>query len=255
MKEVKKPKARTAVAPPPRKTTRAKPIVRSGQVSELWQRMRAARAWAGMSQQQLVDAWPQDEAPSRAAVSFWETENENSRTVPSAHQLITYAKVTRVPLEWLGDDSQRPDSIAKVMQETTGLVRSKRNDDVIAGKGERFWNAVRAHVAVEDDSLSSRFGVAVPSQGMPLQAGFLLGYQLVSLASVHGDWRKLIVAEASQLLALEKALGRKHDKHLLVYINDEKVDEDAAMRFAEHLGVSFRAVREMHEATEYLLAL
>ena len=69
--------------------------------SELWQRLRQARKFADLTQQDLADAC----SVTRGAVGQWEAAEIEHRTKPTTEHLITVARVTRVPLEWLLNDT------------------------------------------------------------------------------------------------------------------------------------------------------
>lgn len=69
--------------------------------SELWQRLRAARDHAKVSQQQIAD----DCGIERASVSQWEARDPDKRNTPGVARLRAYVKLTGAPLEWLLNDS------------------------------------------------------------------------------------------------------------------------------------------------------
>lgn len=80
-------------------TRMAKIPARTG--SELWQRLRAARKSARMSQDELG----RRVGVSRAAVSQWEHPDPEKRTRPRWETLAEVAKVTGAPIDWLHDDT------------------------------------------------------------------------------------------------------------------------------------------------------
>lgn len=69
--------------------------------SELWQRIRCARHYANMTQQQLAAAL----VVSREAVSQWESADPAKRTNPTVKNLRKIALVTNCPIEWISETS------------------------------------------------------------------------------------------------------------------------------------------------------
>lgn len=70
-------------------------------MSELWQRIRQARRFADLTQEQLAIQC----GVSRGAVALWEAAESEHRTKPTTDHLITLAKSTGVPLQWLMNDA------------------------------------------------------------------------------------------------------------------------------------------------------
>ena len=81
--------------------------------SELHQRLRAARTFADLSQQEVAKACN----VTRPAVSQWEALELTKRTTPSLEQVKTIARLCNVPLEWLTDDEADPDSVWGFLKE------------------------------------------------------------------------------------------------------------------------------------------
>jgi transcriptional regulator with XRE-family HTH domain len=68
--------------------------------SELWQRIRAARKRAGLTQQDVADNLNID----RTAIAQWEARNPSRRTRPDIARLESFAHMTRTPTWWLLSD-------------------------------------------------------------------------------------------------------------------------------------------------------
>ena len=66
-------------------------------------KIKAARAHAKMTQQQLADVLD----VSRPAVSLWESNDPEVRNEPTRTRLRKLAIVTGAPLHWLMDDNDR----------------------------------------------------------------------------------------------------------------------------------------------------
>lgn len=78
--------------------------------SQLWERLRAARRYADLTQREVAIAV----GLTRSAVAQWEAAEVEQRTKPSAEHLIVISKLTRAPLEWLMNDSSLIDDLWKL---------------------------------------------------------------------------------------------------------------------------------------------
>lgn len=80
----------------------SKSALHNGAMStELWQRLRAARKHANLTQQAVADAC----GISREAVSQWEAIDVAKRSRPETGNLQTVSRITGAPLDWLLADS------------------------------------------------------------------------------------------------------------------------------------------------------
>lgn len=78
--------------------------------SQLWERLRAARRFADLTQREVAIAV----GLTRSAVAQWEAAEAEQRTRPSAEHLIVISKLTKAPLEWLMNDASRLDDLYKL---------------------------------------------------------------------------------------------------------------------------------------------
>ena len=78
--------------------------------SEFWQRLRAARRYADLTQADIATA----AGVSRSAVAQWEAAETQHRTRPSAENIIIISKLTNAPLDWLMNDSSVLEDIYKL---------------------------------------------------------------------------------------------------------------------------------------------
>lgn len=69
--------------------------------SEMWQRIRAARKHAKLTQEQLGERC----GVSKAAVAQWEAKTPDKRTSPSRESVYKIHQATGAPVEWLYDDA------------------------------------------------------------------------------------------------------------------------------------------------------
>lgn len=81
-------------------------------MSELWQRLRAARRYADLTQTDLGRAC----GVSRSAVAFWEAEAPEQRTRPTLEHMVTISRSTGAPLEWLMNDASRLEDLLEVAE-------------------------------------------------------------------------------------------------------------------------------------------
>jgi transcriptional regulator with XRE-family HTH domain len=69
--------------------------------SQLWERLRAARAYAQRTQRELAA----ELGVTRGAITLWESPDAGVRTMPRTEQLPGVADYLRVPLSYLMDDN------------------------------------------------------------------------------------------------------------------------------------------------------
>ncbi len=96
-------------------------------MSELWQRLRHARRFADLTQQDLANKC----GVSRGAVALWEAAEPEHRTKPTTEHLIHVSKATGVPLEWLLNDAADLDAIWRLTGEfgEGGITPRRRSSD------------------------------------------------------------------------------------------------------------------------------
>jgi len=70
--------------------------------SELWQRIKAARRHASLTQDEVAQMLNL----TRPAVAQWESKNPETRTSPSRANLNAFSELTGAPMDWLTDDGQ-----------------------------------------------------------------------------------------------------------------------------------------------------
>lgn len=122
--------------------------------SELWQRLRAARKHASVSQQAIADEC----GIERASVSQWEAQDPAKRNTPSVARLRAYEKLTGAPLSWLLDDTAEIDVLWQ---------------DALA-EADPADLPVPRRDAIEVPTIGSRRGVREPVVAYGPRAGSLL---------------------------------------------------------------------------------
>lgn len=82
-------------------------------------KIKAARAHAQMTQQQLADLL----GVSRPAVSLWESNDPIVRNEPTRTRLRNLARITGAPLHWLMDDNDRqiPQNFGKTIKDIEAI--------------------------------------------------------------------------------------------------------------------------------------
>ncbi len=95
--------------------------------TQLWQRLRQARRYADLTQQQLALSCE----VSRGAVALWEAEEPEHRTKPTTDHLIAVSKVTGVPLEWLLNDASELNELWRIGTEFGDAQRQGATKDVL----------------------------------------------------------------------------------------------------------------------------
>lgn len=98
------PTRRLAFVPPALQTQALMP-------SQLWERLRAARRHADLTQREVAVAC----GLTRSAVAQWEASEPEQRTRPNSDHLIVFSRLTKAPLEWLMNDASRLDDLYRVV--------------------------------------------------------------------------------------------------------------------------------------------
>lgn len=236
-------------------STKARMPKGRGAKSELHQRIRAARMYANKTQDAIAEALVP--AISRAAVAYWEAVDPEKRSLPSPTQLMQVAKMCRVPIEWLMDDSQSVDGLYAYMQEQERRLSAGTQPlDARHEAGQRaFWSAVEHTVLGENIKLSGRFNVPVRQGGVELVAGFWNGKTLAGFVNVRSDWKHDVARECGQLLLVEKLIGRPHAKALIVFVQAELPEQREAAEYGRALDIDVRTVSTVEQAARVLLRL
>lgn len=81
--------------------------------SQLWERLRAARRHADLTQREVAVAC----GLTRSAVAQWEAAESEQRTRPASDHLIIVSRLTKAPLDWLMNDASRLEDLYKLAAE------------------------------------------------------------------------------------------------------------------------------------------
>lgn len=209
--------------------------------SELWQRLRAARRYADLRQEDVR----QVTGVSRSAVAQWEAEEPEKRTTPSIEQVRAVAKLAKIPLEWLLNDGADLDDIWRI----GGLAAPAPEP----GRG------ASAHMAA---AFAGAIEFAVLQRNPKLVEGFRRSIPLV-LASFSPDfwWGKLLVAFkvdqsplidlCGRMLMAERAAGSKLRKVILSF--GPEADKPLWASLADTFGIEVIAVASPEEGAAFLV--
>lgn len=225
--------------------------------SQLWQRLRAARKYADLTQAQLAAVC----GITRSGYAFFETSDSNARTRPHVDQIMAISKLTKVPVEWLLNDASEPGDVWKI-----GVVSSggpKPQAPRATGGGyqpmaidraeETFWRAVEYHVGVLNQDVSNCFDVPIEIVSITMRIRYLNDKVMACFTSHIDD--QSVLFYLGRMLVAERALGNGHHKHLLVWDRND-TDLSSITAVAQRLfAVSVKAVRTAEEAAAYLLSL
>lgn len=238
--------------------------------SELWQRLRAARAFSDKTQQDIAKAL----GVSRAAVALHESRDPNIRTRPTAEQVMVISKITGVPAEFLMSDSVAPDDVWKyadrpgdvqsAMTRPRGpehfheaeMIQVPQQDRLTKG----FWSAVEFAVISQDPSLIECFSKDIDAGGIHLTADFIRGKSLAAFTALpigasSADLRQLAMIVAGAILLQERALHKPMVKTCLIYSRTPAALPEIAVAAASAFGIDCKVVSAVDEAANILLSL
>lgn len=237
--------------------------------SQLWERLRAARRFADMTQAQLAAAC----GITRSGYAFFESKDPNSRSRPSAEQVMAVSRLTRVPIEWLMNDAADPGDVWKIgVVSSTGLQAAPVRGPTHAGHSgtflghplrratdrptraeETFWRAVEYHLVQTNPEHEGCFDVEVSPPPFPMRVRYKHGKTMCCYTGNSSI--DSLTFHMGRLLLYERALAQAFSKHLVVWSKDV-VDYDGTLETAKNLfGVSIRQVSTAEEAAAYLISL
>lgn len=234
--------------------------------SELWQRIRAARRRAGLTQSDVAAHFEID----RTAVAQWEAKREDRRTRPDIARLEELGHLTRTPIWWLmSDDVDVLDPWPEVTSE-----REEQKKEPLTGTTLRdFWQGVSVRVR---EIRSDLWGEDVwapngPQWMQPLLPDVMSRRAIVHLVSVPRLDMSRVAHAAASLLAFEKLQGTTYPRRVILvwrppagdktslqhksYIIDLDRVADSALLLTERLDVRYIEVTTQAEAAHYLAQL
>lgn len=182
--------------------------------SQLWQRLRAARKYADLRQQDVAAACK----VNRSAVALWESTNPDQRTRPELHQIPILAKLYGLPVEWLMNDAANVDDVWRI----GALHKPAASVPVAPLAGEMalgyFAKATEFELMQIDSTLLSGFTAGFGAGLTRVKPDFAIGDLVVQFSVPSGD--NMDMDAIGRLLLLEKAAGHPLRKVLLVWVKE-----------------------------------
>lgn len=221
--------------------------------SELWQRLRAARAFGEKTQADIAKAVK----VSRPTVSLWESRDSRIRTNPSAEQVMLVARECNVPAQYLVDDQASPDDVWTYPRASGApSSRTPSADESEERQGRAFWSAVEFRLISEQPGLAECFDQRIDVTSIELKSDFIHGRNVVSFTTPAGRSDSATLFEAtSKMLMVERATGRTLQKHVLIYARTGTFNIDGKGVFERAFGVTLKSFNDIEKAVEYLRTL
>lgn len=223
--------------------------------SELWQRLRSARNFAEKTQGDVA----KDLGLTRPAISLWESRNPGNRTQPSGEQLIQLAKYFGVPPGFLVDDTVDAEAVSEYVDLSASNFSDTRELTLAVEQGDRvskaFWASVEYTTLMARPGLANAFRAPV-SSAVEIEAPFMSGSNLAGFTSEGSDDpSRLLLSGVSALLLLERAMGRKTTKHLLIWTRTGRFDVSGRAAFERTFDVRIQSFNDVTKAAAYLIEL
>lgn len=211
--------------------------------SELWQRIRAARKYKNLRQQDIAEAC----GVSRGAVAQWEYEDPLKRTTPSIDQMKATAKATGVPLEWLLSDSSNLGDIWQYAVINKPAEITPRSMPPLPDS--LLENAIRYEVRELRPDLDSGFSRSIGNAPFAAQPDFMWDGVVVEIKS------QLTESVPATLLMSERISGRKLQKVLLLVDRNDSTPEAHKKALSQTFGIHVISVPSVQDAARELIAL
>lgn len=194
--------------------------------SELWQRIRAARKYADLKQQDVATAC----GVSRGAVAQWEYEDPVRRTTPSIDQMKALSKLAKVPFDWLLNDAASLDDIWQY---------AKINEPAPAEETDFTKDVIAELVKMQFFDPMPGFYRTVGQNSTAIQADFVFKDVAIQFAD------RFDMDDVAKMLLLDRAAGGIARKVLMVR---SPIAETQAQQVKEVFGVTVEQVRSAKAA-------
>lgn len=214
----------------------------------LAQRIKAARSYADLRQQDIADACAQAGIKvSRSAVAQWEYDDER-RTQPSIDHIKIVAKRTGVPLEWLLNDSAELADIwrfAKMHDAPPAPmpVAPAPQSPVTDRFSDAYSKAIEFAVLQRKPDMAAAFGRRIGQSDMSIQPDFVWGNVIAEFKT-----RPVGSDTVGHLLMAEQALARKVSKVVILLSPEQELP-------SEVFGITVYPVSSPDQAAEKLISL
>jgi len=205
--------------------------------SQLWQRIRAARKYGDLRQQDVAEAC----GVSRPAVAQWEYEDETRRTRPSIDQMKALAKRSGVPFDWLLNDSANLEDVWQYAKVSAKQIPEPVRQEVPDNSFVKD---------IIDELVKMQFYKAIPGfyrtigeSNTSVRADFVLDNHIFEFKN------RFSMDAVALLLMVEKALGTQATKVLMVR---EEIPEAQADQIEKTFGVTVLPVTSAWDAADYI---
>jgi transcriptional regulator with XRE-family HTH domain len=220
------------------------------QKSELWQRIRAARAHAELTQSVVAKAM----GLSRPAVTLWESTDPRLRTRPTAQQMSQLAILCKVAPHWLMDDAS---DASHVIPYDMAHAPVEPTPDLVRARAIAFWHAVRYAVISEAPELAPAFEYRVPGAAGELIAPFFHNGHLIAFSYDGGERTPqeqddMLYRQVADLLLAERMLGVTCHLTIAMWTRTGRYTSAVAQELGK-LGFAFQAVNEIERAAAIVL--
>lgn len=211
--------------------------------SEMWERLRAARRGANLTQMQIAKRL----GITRAGYAFHETAHADSRTMPNVEQIKIIASMVGVPPEVLMNDAL----------DVTDVIRMQVGGDqaappTLAKPEGLLMGAVRFAVSAIDPARLEGFSPELFLGPLDLGIGYMMGRTCAVVLEEPSPTQAL--DGVGRLVLAEKVLGRPLNKLLVVWSRGQADLSDLANAAVTATGVLVRAVTTPDEAARALLS-
>lgn len=225
--------------------------------SQLWQRLRAARKYADLRQQDVATAC----GVGRTAVTLWESADENARTRPDLNLMPVLAKLYKLPVEWLMNDGANVDDVWKIgaLHKTSPTLPIANVANAVMDPSrvkESFMRATEFEIMQINPNLIEGFANNLGTGVARVKADFAYG-DVVAQFAVAGPGG-VDMGMLGQLLLLERAAGRELRKFAILWCREDggfALGEVAVAQLQSAFGVRLITVKSPAEGAQFLASV
>lgn len=233
--------------------------------SEMWQRIKAARKRAGLTQADVAAHFDID----RTAITQWEARSSSRRTRPDIARLEEFAHLTRTPVWWLlSDEVDVLEPWPDLIEKPDGASQERKGPFVRAFWDQAILNVKQMRPDLWDDEVWSP---KVPTWMNPLVPDGLTKRCIVNIVHAHRIDVARIAQQATALLGFERLQGVEYPRKAVLiwcpaeapnqppviqtYRHDVVRVREGASILTERLGIRYIEVENTQEAAHYLVQL
>lgn len=229
--------------------------------SQLWQRLRAARRYAGLRQEDVRQVC----GVTRSAVAQWEAEDPDKRTQPSIDQIKAIAKLTKLPLDFLLNDNADPDDVwrmgtfnkaaatptmSSVYPAISPSVEGGLPSQATARFEKAFQSAVEFALMQDGTRGVNGFECAMPFVAKGATPDFCFGNLIAELRTTANK----LMDCCGRLLLAERALGAGERRKAIIILDPQRSIESTvdAREIHAMFGIEIICVTSPEEAARFI---